>query len=161
MTRTKKATMIAGAFLGMLMLTATTVTAAPPSWKYKHWHHRHHRSHRSVVVGGIFQSAPKKHYVPAHYVTEYKKVLVTPGHYAARTRRVLVAPAHFETKIVPAVTQTVTNFDGTMDVVIVQSAQAVQVWVADRYEMRMTKVWVPARYATRAVRRFVPGHWTY
>jgi len=164
MARTKKTSTIAMA-LGTLMLTATVAMAAPPPWKHKHWHHKHHKPHWSSIVGnilgGVSSHRPRRHYVPAHYVTEYRQVLVAPGHYEMRTQKVLVEPGHLEMKTVPPVTKTILKADGTTEVVVVQPAQTTQVWVPDRYEFKTTKVWVPAQYQTRVFQRLVPGHYAY
>ena len=163
MNRTKKTITIVAALAGILMLTAATATAAP-HWvhkHHKHWLAKHHKPGLSIVIGRRFTPRLRKRYVPAHVVTDYKRVLVAPGHYEMQTRKVLVQAAHFETKIIPAVTKTVTQPDGTTNVVVLQPAQTTQVWVPDRYVTRTTKVWVPARYETRAYKRVVPGHWTY
>ena len=173
MNRTKKTAVIASVLLGMLMWTATSVMAAPPPPPHKpHW---------SKIVGGILGGLAghphrrpprhphwrhhrrplRRHYVPGHYVTEFRQVMVAPGHYETRTQQLLVEPGHFETKVVPAVTKTVTKPDGSTEVVVVQPEQTTKVWVPDRYETRTTKVWIPAQYETRAFRRYVPGHWVY
>ena len=99
--------------------------------------------------------------VPGHYVVQYQQVLVMPGHFETQTRQVLVQPGHFETRTVPAVTKMVTKADGSTEVVIVQPAQATQVWIPDRYETQTTQVWVPTQYETRTFRRYVPGQWIY
>ena len=161
MTGTKKTMRMAAVLLGMLMLTASSVMARPP----RRGGRRPHRPHWSHIVGGILggfsRPAPRRHYVPGHYVVQYTQVLVMPGHYEMKTQPVLVEPGHFEARTVPAVTHTITKADGSTEVVVVQPARTTQVWVPDRYEMKTTKVWVPARYETRAFRRYVPGHYVY
>ena len=166
MNRTKKTSTIVAALVGMLilMLTATSVMAAPRHRRRGHRRHRIYRRHNprwSNIIGGILNQRPRKHYVPGHYVAEHRQVLVMPGHFETQTRQMLVEPGHFEPKTVPAVTKTVAKADGTTEVVIVQPAQTTKVWIPDRYETRMTKVWIPARYETHVFKRWVPGHWTY
>jgi hypothetical protein len=159
MTRTKMAITIVAVLAGMLAMTDTVALAGPFHHHPHHPHHPHHSPHWTVIVGGILGSAPRRHYVPGHYVTEYQQVLVEPGHYEMQTQNVLVEAGHFETKTIPAVTKTVAKPDGSTEVLILQPEQTLKVWIPDRYETQTIKVWVPARYETRTFQRYVPGHY--
>ena len=106
----------------------------------QHRHHSHSsHNHRSNSVRVGYSTGNK-------CTTTVQRRRYVPGHYKTETRRVLVCAGRYERRHVPAVYETRYYPCGMPYRVMVKPACYQNFWVPARYETKCVRVWVPGRW---------------